>query len=236
MTRTLLWYISLGCDRHKQGQYTDKRCRNKTQVKSFPRCTFAMCKFESKSMTGTGKIQKLKMQKQNKNWILPTMWQRPFCSVFSSSYNCFFHTLLLFSDSIVDTEPVTRMTAQSKLKCFGLTALISDFCPFLYQSIVCVWDSGRRLVLVSCKLMITFYWQWAPQKAFVGCKKQNNGGAPGGNLSSIFQVFVKNLGIIWSKWEDKKVDTTRLTPWCEPCQKLKIHVSICWFVLSGMRS
>ena len=110
------------------------------------------------------------------------------------------------------------------------------FAPFLYQSIVCVWDSGRRLVLVICKLMITFYWQWAPQKAFVGCKKQNNGGAPGGNLSSIFQVFVKNLGIIWPKWEDKKVDTTRLTPWCEPCQKLKIHVSICWLVLSGMRS
>ena len=95
------------------------------------------------------------------------------------------------------------------------------FTPFLLQSIVCVWDSGRRLVLVSCKLMITFYWQWAPQKAFVGCKKQNNGGAPGGNLSKIFQVFVKNLGIIWPKWEHKKVDTTRLTPWCEPLPKVE---------------
>ena len=123
--------------------------------------------------------------------------------------------------------------------CWCLTALILDFYPFPFQSIVCVWDSGRRLVLAICKLMITFYWQWAPQKGFAGCKNQNNGGAPGGNLSKIFQVFVKNLGIIWPNWEGEKVDgyTTRLTLWCEPgCQKLKIHVSICWFVLRWMRS
>ena len=92
------------------------------------------------------------------------------------------------------------------------------FAPFLFQFIVCVCDSGRRQVLVAgLQINDNILLTVSAAKRFR--KKQNNGGAPGANLSSIFRVFVKNLGIIWPKWEREKVDTTRLTPGCEPCQK-----------------
>ena len=77
---------------------------------------------------------------------------------------------------------------------------------FLFQSSVCVcvglW--GRRRVLAVCKLMITFYWQWVPQKPFVGRKKQNNGGAVVHNLSSIFEDLSGILALFGQTGSIKK--------------------------------
>ena len=75
---------------------------------------------------------------------------------------------------IEEREPITEMTTEQSdkylllwLHCLNFRFLLRSCFNSLYA---CATLGGDRFLRQVCKLMITFYWQWVPQKGFAKSK------------------------------------------------------------------
>ena len=163
---------------------------------------------------------KIKLQFSYPHQWWPIIWHRLLLHTTTRVYHTLCCTWSQTADLmkwwfiIEEREPITEMTTEQSdkylllwLHCLNFRFLLRSCFNSLYA---CATLGGDRFLWQVCKLMITFYWQWVPQKGFA---KSKITAAPREPICQVFFEYLSRISALFGQSGSGKSWYNQINPW-----------------------